>query len=88
MTYDLLIDLVRDAFVMMLRLGVPLLLVSLAVGLVSGLFQTMTQLQDQTISLVPRLLVMLAATLFLLPWAISELVDFASELIVNIPSAL
>lgn len=88
MTYDLLIDLVRDAFVMMLRLGVPLLLVSLAVGLVCGLFQTMTQLQDQTISLVPRLLVMLAATLFLLPWAISELVDFASELIVNIPSAL
>ena len=88
MTHDLLVDHLRDAFVLMLRLGIPLLLVSLAVGLISGLFQTMTQLQDQTISLVPRLLAMLVATLFLLPWAISELVDYSSELIRSIPSFL
>ena len=86
MTYDTVIELGSDTLLLVLKLGVPLLVVSLAVGLIVSLFQAVTQIQDQSVSHVPKLIATLVATLFLMPWALEELADFATEVIRNIPS--
>lgn len=86
MTFDTVTELGHDTLLLALKLGLPLLLISLAVGLIVSLFQAVTQIQDQSVSHVPKLLATLVATLFLMPWALGELADFATELIRNIPS--
>ena len=82
------IDLTREAMLTALTLGAPLLLVALAVGLVVGLLQTLTQVQDQTISFVPKIVAVLAAIGFCLPWLIQRLVEYSQGLITNIPMTI
>jgi len=60
----------------------------LAVGLFVSVFQAVTQIQDQSVSQVPKLIATLLATLSLMPWALGELVDFATRLITDIPGSL
>jgi flagellar biosynthesis protein FliQ len=50
--------------------------------------QTLTQIQDQTISFVPKIVAMIAALALLLPWLIARLVEYAQALIGNIPSTI
>ncbi len=88
MTFDTAIDLGRDTLLLVFKLGVPLLLVALAVGLIISVLQAVTQIQDQTVSHVPKLIATLLATLMLMPWALGELVDFATQIITNIPGTL
>ncbi|MDB4786461.1 MAG: flagellar biosynthetic protein FliQ [Planctomycetaceae bacterium] len=88
MNFDTVIDLGSDTLLLALKLGVPLLLVALAVGLFVSVLQTVTQVQDQTVSHVPKLIATFLASLVLMPWALGELVDFATQLITNIPSTL
>jgi len=88
MTFDTAIDLGRDTLLLVFKLGVPLLLVALAVGLIISVLQAVTQIQDQTVSHVPKLIATLLATLMLMPWALGELVDFATRIITNIPGTL
>jgi flagellar biosynthetic protein FliQ len=88
MNFDTVIDLGSDTLLLVLKLGVPLLLVAMAVGLFVSVLQTVTQIQDQTISHVPKLIATFLATLVLMPWALGELIDFATQLITNIPSTL
>ena len=75
----------REALRMALLLGAPALLTALVVGLLIGAVQTMTQLHDPTINLLPRLVAVAAAVLALLPWMISRWVAFAVNLIDTIP---
>lgn len=75
----------REAILLGLKLALPLLAVSFAVGLIVNVFQAATQLHDQTISLVPRMLLTAVVALLLLPWALSQLVDYSVQLITNIP---
>lgn len=88
MTFDTVIELGSDTLLLVLKLGVPLLLVSLTVGLLVSILQAVTQIQDQSVSHVPKLIATFFATLFLMPWALGELADFATDLIRNIPSTL
>ena len=88
MNFETAIDLGRDTLLLVFKLGVPLLLVALAVGLFVSVFQAVTQIQDQTVSQVPKLIATLLATLMLMPWALGELIDFATQLITNIPGSL
>ncbi len=59
--------------------GGPILLASLIIGLLTGVLQAMTQVQDQTVSFVPKLLGMLVVLGLCLPWLSEKLVDFSSE---------
>ncbi len=79
------LDWSREALRTALILGGPALLTALAVGLFIGALQTMTQLHEPTISLIPRLVAVALAVLALLPWMIGRWVAFAVELIENIP---
>ncbi len=74
------IDLTRRALMLVLMLGLPVLLAGLAVAIVVSILQAMTQIQDQTISFVPRIAVMLLAAVLAGPWIFARLVEFAREM--------
>ena len=80
------IDLVRGAIVMSLIMGAPLLVVGMVVGLLISLIQALTQIQDQTVSTVPKLLAMTIAIIVALPWMTDQLLDYSRNLIREIPA--
>jgi flagellar biosynthetic protein FliQ len=82
------IDWSRAALQMALLLGGPLLGVALLVGLVIGVLQTMTQMHEQVVAQVPRLIAVVLAMLVILPWLISRWVAYASETIGSIPELI
>lgn len=75
-----LIDIAREAILVMLKVGGPILMLGLAVGILISLVQTVTQIQEATLSFVPKLLVIGMALLLLLPFMISSLTGFANGL--------
>jgi flagellar biosynthesis protein FliQ len=82
------IDWSREAIRLSLQMGGPLLAVALVVGLVIGVGQTLTQLHEPVIGQVPRMVVVVLATLALLPWLISQWVSFTGPLIESIPTLI
>ena len=79
------IDLGREAMSMALLVSAPVLLVGIATRLLIGLLQALTQIQDQTLSFVPKILAMLTAFAIGLPWLIQRMVEYSGTLISNIP---
>lgn len=73
------VDLGREALTLAFQLGGPILLVALAVSLLIGFLQSMTQIQDGAISTIPRLVVVLAVLALGLPWLGSRLIDYTAE---------
>jgi flagellar biosynthetic protein FliQ len=79
------IDIGRAAILTGLHLGSPILIVGMVAALLIGLAQAVTQVQDQTISIVPKIVAMAVATAICLPWMIQRLSVYFEELITNIP---
>lgn len=77
-----------EALRMALMLGGPLLIVALAVGLAVGAAQTLTQMQEPVVGLIPRLAAVLLAGLALLPWLLGTLASYAAEVIGTLPDRL
>jgi flagellar biosynthetic protein FliQ len=73
------IDLGREAIHVALLVGGPILFVSLVIGIGIGMLQAMTQVQDQSVSFVPKLMGMLLAVGVALPWLAGKLVDYTQE---------
>ena len=88
MTADHAIELARHALLIALIMAAPVLGVALLIGLVTSALQTATQLHDQTLSFVPRLVIVMLIALLTLPWGLEMLVDYSSELFRSIPSNL
>ena len=86
MTMPDVIDLLRQALLTTALLVAPALVTALMVGIVTGVLQAITQVQDQTISYVPKLLAVAAALLMCLPWMIEHVVEYAREIITVVPS--
>ena len=79
------IDLGREAIWTTLIVASPVLVAGLIVGLVIGLFQALTQIQEQSVVFVPKIVAMLLVLSVSLPWVISRMVQYTSELIGGIP---
>jgi flagellar biosynthetic protein FliQ len=75
------VDVAREAIVVALKIGAPVMLVSLGVGLTISLFQALTQIQEMTLSFVPKILVIFLAMLVFLPFMLSTLTGFTHELV-------
>jgi flagellar biosynthetic protein FliQ len=88
MTVDQAAELTRNAVALVLMLGAPIMLMAILVGLVISILQAVTQLQDQTLSFVPKIIAMALAGLVLLPWMMHRMVEYATEMFNNIPSQL
>ncbi len=77
---DWIVEHVRDVLMLVLRVGGPVLIAGVLIGLVISLFQSLTSIQDQTLSFVPKILGMILVALLLLPWMIAQLVEFTVEM--------
>mgnify|MGYP006305760809 FL=1 len=75
----------RDALWLAVLLAGPLLLAALAVGLLIGVFQAATQIQEMTLSFIPKLLALVVALFVAGPWMISVVVSFSERLFMQIP---
>ena len=81
------IDLGREALWTMLLIGSPVLVAGMIVGLVISLFQALTQIQEQTVVFVPKLIVMLLVLSVTLPWLIAQMLQYTTDLIAGIPGS-
>ena len=88
MTPSEAITLTQNAVTLTLLLSAPVLLVAMVVGLLISLFQAITQIQEMTLTFVPKIVAVMATLLFLSSWMINKLVDYTHELIVSIPNII
>ncbi len=80
MDMTLAIDLGREALITTLLICAPVLLSGLLVGLVISLIQAVTQIQDQTLSLVPKIVAMIGVAVLLLPWLTQRLAEYSQRM--------
>lgn len=76
-----IMDVARDAIWTLLKVTTPIMLIGLGVGLIIALFQALTQIQELTLTFVPKILVIFIALLFMLPFMMSELSDFMMRMV-------
>ncbi len=81
MTTAIVIDVLRRAIQTILLVAAPMLAISLVVGLLVAIFQAATQINEQTLTFVPRLVAVLLTMLFVGPWAVRVLLTFTTGLI-------
>jgi flagellar biosynthesis protein FliQ len=75
------IELARESLIVMLKIGGPILLVALVVGLIVSLFQALTQIQEMTLTFVPKILLIFGAMLIMLPFMLATLTTFTEGLV-------
>jgi len=86
MTPDTVIELGRQALIVIILLSAPLLLSALVAGLLIGLFQAATQIQDMTLSFIPKLIILVVALGVTGPWMLRMLIDYTRNLFQMIPN--
>jgi len=82
------IDIGREAIMMMLLASAPILVTGLIVGLLTGIFQAVTQIHEQAISFIPKIVAVVLVVSLLLPWLVNKLVQYSTDLISEIPANL
>ena len=80
MTEGQVLDIVRDALYNIIICSAPMLLISLIVGLVISIFQTVTSIQEQTLTFVPKILAIFIALIIFGPWLLTNLIDYMTSL--------
>ena len=85
MTPEIAVDLFREALWLTALIVGLLVMPSLLVGLLVAVFQAATQINEQTLSFIPRLLVMLLTLIWASPWLVRELMEYTQTLVQNIP---
>jgi len=88
MTPQSVITIGQQALYVMLMLSTPLLLVALIVGLVVSILQAATQINEMTLSFIPKLIATVAALVIAGPWMITYYVDYVRRLFESIPSVI
>jgi len=88
MDAQLAIDMGREAVFITLLIAAPVLVSGMTVGLLIGLFQALTQIQEQSVAFVPKIVVMILALSFALPWLVARMVEYTEQLITEIPNRL
>ena len=80
MTIDSVMEIAVDALYLIIEVSLPVLLVSLVVGLLISIFQTVTSIQEQTLTFVPKIVCVFLALMLLGSWMMNRLVDFTTTL--------
>ena len=88
MTQEYVINVARDALLLTLLLASPMLCLGLAVGLIVSVFQAVTQINEMTLTFIPKILAVVGALIVFLPWMIARIVGYATELITSIPGTV
>jgi flagellar biosynthesis protein FliQ len=85
MNQDVAVSLAMDAITLSLKLALPILMVGLIVGLVISVFQAVTQIQEQTLSFIPKVLALIAVMVIAGPWMLGQLETYTQALYSSIP---
>lgn len=82
------VSLGQKAVTITLLLSAPLLVTGMAVGLMVAIFQATTQIQEMTLTFVPKIVAVMLALLFFASWMLIKITDYTNELFVNIPNII
>ncbi len=88
MEQEVVIAILQKMFVLILELSAPVLLVSMVVGLMVSVFQTITQIQEATLTFVPKIIAGVVVLIITLPWMMSIFISTVNELFDAIPSLI
>ncbi len=88
MTTGDVVELLRQSLTITFMVSAPLLLMALAVGLLIGLFQAATQVNEMTLSFIPKLLAIGAVLVLTGNWMLNQMVQFTRDLIMNFPNMI
>ncbi len=80
MTVDAVIEMTRDALYVIIKVSLPVLLVSMIIGLVISIFQTVTSIQEQTLTFVPKVISIFLALMLLGNWMMTTLLEYTVQL--------
>jgi len=75
------IELIRETLLITLKIAVPLLLAGMIIGLIISLVQSITSIQDQTLTFVPKIVGVILIAIMLLPWIIGSILVFTAEML-------
>ena len=85
---DIVITLLQKMFILTLQMSVPILLVGVIIGLIVSIFQTVTQIQESTLTFVPKIVGCVLLFIFLLPWMMSVFITSVNEFMSTIPQLI
>lgn len=74
------IDIIQEALWLLLKLSSPIMFVALAVGLLVALFQALTQIQEMTLTFVPKIVAIFFCVMMILPWMITSMTDYMEQI--------
>jgi flagellar biosynthesis protein FliQ len=83
MDIDQATDLIRHTLILALIVSAPMLLIGLAVGVVVSLLQAVTQIQEQTLTFIPKITAMFAAAIVLMPWIGTRLIEYTAAMLLD-----
>ncbi len=86
MSGDLAIQIGREALTMVMLIAAPMLGLGLLVGILVSIFQATTQIQEQTLVFIPKIIAIFIAILVFGPWMLSLIVDYTREIFINLPN--
>ncbi|MBI5682710.1 MAG: flagellar biosynthesis protein FliQ [Deltaproteobacteria bacterium] len=86
MTQEFILTICQEAIKLLLFETMPVLGIALVVGLLISLFQAATQLQEMTLTFIPKIIAVFLTLLFLMPWMLGMMLDFTRNIIINIPN--
>ncbi len=86
MTQQLVIDLGREMLMTTILIAAPLLGVSLIVGLTISIFQAVTQINEMTLTFIPKIAAVVIVLIILMPWMLNLIVNFTTNLLTNLPN--
>ena len=86
MPLEAALDMSREASLLALTLSAPILGVGLLVGLIISFAQAVTQLQEQTLSFVPKIIGMVLVSIIAMPWLVSKLMTFSAQMFGPLPA--
>lgn len=82
---DIVITLLQKMFILTLQMSVPVLLVGVVIGLMVSIFQTVTQIQESTLTFVPKIVGCVILLIFLMPWMVNVFITTVNEFMSMIP---
>ncbi|MBD3109430.1 flagellar biosynthesis protein FliQ [Bacillus sp. AGMB 02131] len=84
MNQELVVSIAERGIYTILIMSGPLLILALVVGLIVSIFQATTQIQEQTLAFVPKIVAVLVGLVFFAPWMISHMVSYTAEILGNL----
>jgi flagellar biosynthesis protein FliQ len=88
MENDFVVEVVNQAIKITLMLSAPMLIGALVVGVLVSIFQAVTQINEQTLSFIPKILVIIAALVIFSPWMMETMVTYTQDLFTSIPELI